>query len=95
MIAAALLLILGIYLVCGLAFAVPFVLVGAKRIDPHALHGSWGFRLLILPGAVALWPLLLKRWMGGTKEPPEECNAHRRLALLPAFPSQSPSQHPK
>jgi hypothetical protein len=95
MIAAALLIVLGIYLVCGLVFAVPFVLVGVKRTDPHALHGSWGFRLLILPGAVALWPLLLKRWVSGTKEPPEECNAHRRLVPLPTFPNQSPSHHPK
>ena len=80
MIAAALLIILGIYLLCGLVFAVPFVVVGVKRIDPHALHGSWGFRLLIFPGAMALWPLLLRRWMSGVHEPPEECTAHRRVA---------------
>jgi len=80
MIAATLLIILGIYLFCGLVFAVPFVLVGARRIDPHALHGSWGFRLLIFPGAAALWPLLLRRWVTGVKVPPEECNAHRHAA---------------
>lgn len=80
MIAAALLIILGIYLLCGLVFAVPFVVVGVKRIDPHALHGNWGFRLLIFPGAMALWPLLLRRWMSGVHEPPEECTAHRRVA---------------
>jgi hypothetical protein len=93
MIAAALLLILGIYLVCGLVFAVAFVLVGVKRIDSHALHGSWGFRLLIFPGAAALWPLLLKRWASGTREPPEECNAHRRLASTSLFPDPSPCHH--
>ena len=80
MIAAALFIILGIYLLCGLVFAVPFVVVGVKRIDLHALHGSWGFRLLIFPGAMALWPLLLRRWMSGVHEPPEECTAHRRVA---------------
>jgi len=80
MIAAALLIILGIYLLCGLVFAVPFVVVGVKRIDPHALHGSWGFRLLIFPGAMALWPLLLRRWMSGIHEPPEESTSHRRAA---------------
>ena len=80
MTAAALLIILGIYLLCGLVFAVPFVVVGVKRIDPHALHGSWGFRLLIFPGAMALWPLLLRRWISGVHEPPEECTAHRRVA---------------
>jgi hypothetical protein len=80
MIAAAFLIVLGIYLACGLAFAIPFALVGMKRIDPHATHGSWGFRLLIIPGATAFWPLLLKRWRSGVKEPPEENNAHRRTA---------------
>jgi len=80
MIAAGFLMLLAAYLTCGLVFAVPFVLVGVKRIDPHATHGSWGFRLLVIPGTMALWPLLLKRWASGVKEPPEECNAHRKAA---------------
>lgn len=80
MIAAILLIALGIYLLCGLAFAVPFVLVGVKRLDPHAAHCSWGFRLLIAPGAMAFWPLLFKRWLSGVKEPPEEDSAHRCAA---------------
>jgi hypothetical protein len=46
----------------GAAFAAAFAAWGAGRIDPVARHGTWGFRLLILPGAVALWPLLLVRW---------------------------------
>ena len=65
MIAAAFLIVLGIYLACGLAFAIPFALVGVRGIDPHAAHGSWGFRLLIIPGTMVLWPLLIKRWKGG------------------------------
>jgi len=77
MIAAAFLILLGAYLACGLVFAVPFALVGAGRIDPHAAHGSWAFRLLIIPGTMAFWPLLLRRWVNGIHEPPEECNAHR------------------
>jgi hypothetical protein len=77
MIAAAVLILLGFYLVCGLGFAIPFVLAGVGKIDLHAKHGSWGFRLLIIPGSVALWPLLARRWSKGTNEPPGECNAHR------------------
>ena len=80
MIAAVFLIALGIYLACGLAFAIPFALIGVKQIDPHAAHGSWGFRLLIIPGTMALWPFLMKRWVRGIHEPPEECNAHRRAA---------------
>ena len=80
MIAAAFLILLGFYLACGLVMAIPFVFVGVARIDPHAVRGSWGFRLLIIPGTMAFWPLLLKRWICGVKDPPEECNAHRRAA---------------
>jgi hypothetical protein len=79
-IASALLILLGIYLACGFVFAVPFVLLGVKKIDPHAGHGSWGFRLLIIPGTPAFWPLLLRRWLKGILQPPEECNAHRLAA---------------
>ncbi len=77
MIAAILLLLAGLYLLCGFMFAIPFVLVGVAKIDPHAAHGSWGFRILILPGTTLLWPLLAKRWISGVHEPPEEKNAHR------------------
>ena len=77
MIAAILLSLAGLYLLCGFVFAIPFVLVGVGTIDPHAAHGSWGFRILILPGTTLLWPLLAKRWIRGVHEPPEEKNAHR------------------
>ena len=80
MIAAVFLITLGAYLACGLVFAIPFALIGAKKIDPHATHGSWGFRVLIVPGGIALWPLLLRRRASGVHEPPEECNAHRLSA---------------
>ena len=80
MLVAVFLIMLGAYLACGLVFAIPFALIGVKRIDPHAAHGSWGFRLLVIPGTMAFWPLLLRRWATGMKEPPEECNAHRHLA---------------
>lgn len=80
MIAAALLILLGIYLASGLLFAVPFVLFGVKKIEPRAARGSWGFRLVIFPGTLAFWPLLLRRLLKGVSEPPEECNAHRQAA---------------
>ncbi len=80
MIAEILLMVLGAYAAMGLLFAIPFVLAGVKKIDPHAAHGRWGFRLLILPGSIALWPLLLKRWAGGMHTPPAERTAHRKAA---------------
>lgn len=71
--------LLASYTGLGLAFAVPFVLRGAGRLDPDAERGSWGFKLLILPGAAALWPLLLARWLRGSGLP-EENSPHRRAA---------------
>lgn len=80
MIAETLLNAVGIYLLCGLVFAVPFVLIGVKQIDPRAAHGGWGFRVLIIPGTMFLWPLLAQRWLKGVHEPPEENNPHRCAA---------------
>ena len=95
MIAAAFLIFLGAYLACGLLFAIPFALIGVKKIDPHAAHGSWGFRLLVIPGTMAFWPLLLRRWATGVKEPPEECNPHRRLAPVAVSHHESEAANPK
>jgi membrane protein implicated in regulation of membrane protease activity len=80
MIAARFLILLGLYLAGGFLFAVPFVLFGVKRIDPHAAHGSWGFRMMIFPGTMAFWPLLLRRWMKGIHEPPDERTAQRQAS---------------
>ena len=77
--AHALVGLLVLYIVAGVLFAVPFVLVGVGRIDPSARGGTWGFRLIILPGVVALWPILAVRWLTG-KLPPGERNAHRDRA---------------
>lgn len=80
MIAAIFLILLALYCTAGICFAIPFTILGVGKIDPHATHGSWGFRLLIIPGAMALWPFLLKRLVNGTTSPPEEQTAHRRVA---------------
>ena len=58
-----------LYVAIGLLFGVAFVLRGVSRIDPAAQRGSWGFRLIILPGAVAFWPLLARRWIKGEGPP--------------------------
>ena len=68
-----------VYIACGLAFAPFFVWRGVGRIDPAARSAGFGFRLLILPGVAALWPVMLRRWLGG-RQPPAERNAHRDAA---------------
>ena len=77
---------LAIYLGVGLVFAIAFVWKGVGKIDPAAVEGTIGFRLLILPGSIALWPLLARRWLYG-EGPPVERNAHRDSARTdPACP---------
>jgi hypothetical protein len=75
--AVALVRALELYLVLGFGFALWFAARGAGRLDPAAQSGSWGFRLLVLPGATLLWPLLAVRLARGGPTPPEERNAHR------------------
>lgn len=77
--APLLVLSVAVYAAVGVVFAVPFVVRGVGQIDPAAREGTWGFRLLILPGCVALWPLLARRWWAGSP-PPAERNPHRDAA---------------
>ena len=63
----------------GALFALCFASIGAGRLDPEARSAGLGFRLLILPASAALWPLLLWRWIRGSKVP-DERNAHRDAA---------------
>ena len=58
--------LLTLYAALGLAFGIPFVTAGVQRIDPDAKGAGAGFRFIILPGVVALWPALLLRWLGGS-----------------------------
>lgn len=70
---------LGVYLLAGFAFGIAFAFFGAKKIDPSAVEGTWGFKLLIIPGCAIFWPVLLKRWLK-SEPPPLERSAHRKAA---------------
>ena len=59
---------LGVYVLAGAIFAAAFVSVGIQRVDPVAAHAPVGFRLIVAPGAAALWPLLLARWVRAARE---------------------------
>jgi hypothetical protein len=67
---------LELYALIGVVFGLAFVSLGVQRIDSGGKGSGFGFRLLILPGSVAFWPLLLRRWIGGQHEPVEEANPH-------------------
>ncbi|MGP1396261.1 MAG: hypothetical protein ACTS3R_12185 [Inquilinaceae bacterium] len=51
-----------VYGFIGLAVAVVFLGYGIDRIDPSAIR-AYPFRVLLIPGIVVLWPLVLARWL--------------------------------
>jgi hypothetical protein len=55
--------VLATYGLVGAVFAVAFVTMGIHHVDPVAHHAPVGFRLIVLPGVAALWPLLMLRWL--------------------------------
>ena len=63
---ALLLNALALYAATGVVTALAFVAIGVTRAQPASI--SLGARILILPGAAALWPYVLFRWLkAGTR----------------------------
>ena len=56
-----LLALAAVYVGAGVAFAAWFVTAGAERLDAAVKGAGIGFRILITPGSMALWPYLLLR----------------------------------
>jgi hypothetical protein len=75
--ATALVTAIYVYMVIGAVVALVVVSFGLTRVDSEARGAGLGFRLIIFPGAVALWPLLLKRYIRGRGEPPAQKDPHR------------------
>ena len=55
--------IVAVYLALGFLFMIPFVIKGVDRIDEGAHSSSIGFRIIIVPGVIVFWIVLLKKWM--------------------------------
>ena len=62
------LIVVAVYLVAGFVFSIPFVIRGVTQIDEGAVGTKWGFRLIIIPGSMVFWPLLLKKWIQAGKK---------------------------
>lgn len=62
----------GIYAAGGLIVALLFITRWRKAFDPLAVDGSWGFCVFVVPGIVALWPVIVRKVIavsrGGTAE---------------------------
>lgn len=57
-----LLAVLGIYGLLGIILFVPFHRFALPAIDESARGASWGFKILVSPGLIALWPVILAKW---------------------------------
>lgn len=57
----------GVYLGAGLVVAVVFALWGARATDHAAEGAGLPFRLVIIPGAMLLWPYMVLRLLSGRK----------------------------
>jgi len=62
------LIMLAAYLGCGLLFAIAFIVKGVDKTDEGAHGCSIGFRIIIIPGTMVFWPLLLKKWRQAVKQ---------------------------
>jgi hypothetical protein len=72
--------LLALYAGAGLLFALVFLARGVERVDPGAHGATLGFRLVLLPATIVLWPWLWRRWRHADGKPAIESNAHRRAA---------------
>jgi hypothetical protein len=61
--ATALFSAFALYIAAGVAIGLAFVLFSATRVFPHPVTVTPGARILLLPGAALLWPLVLRRWL--------------------------------
>ncbi|HMO38774.1 MAG TPA: hypothetical protein PKC76_07790 [Saprospiraceae bacterium] len=57
------------YLIVGFLVGLWLVFIGVHRFDRQMQSATWRTRLLLLPGAAALWVFLLYKWF---KTPPHE-----------------------
>ncbi|MFN7021227.1 MAG: hypothetical protein ACK4WH_07865 [Phycisphaerales bacterium] len=71
-VASVVLILIGAYAGSGLLFALVFVAIGAERIDPGAAGSGIALRAMIAPGAAALWPWLLRKWLRAARSAPGE-----------------------
>ena len=66
-IVSILLMAAGLYLLIGLVFFIPFIRKGVHTFDDGVAAAPFMMKVLIFPGIVALWPLLLSKWRKAVK----------------------------
>jgi hypothetical protein len=56
-----------LYLDIVLLFGIYFFIRGAAQIDKQIKNSPWTLRLLLVPGAIGLWPLLFLKLVKPSK----------------------------
>lgn len=62
------LIIVLIYLLLGVLFVIPFLMKGLSKVDEGAHGGTIGFKIIIIPGVIVFWPVLLSKWRKAVKK---------------------------
>ena len=68
LIVTIILIVLAVYLICGVVFTFFFIARGLEKIDEDAPGSSWGFRLIIIPGCIVFWVVLLNKWLKASQK---------------------------
>lgn len=58
---------LALYAAVGVAIAAAFLVFGVTRVLPQPAPVTLGARIVLFPGAVALWPYVLIRWLRSSR----------------------------
>ena len=61
------LLALALYAATGVAIAAAFLVFGVTRVLPEPAAVTLGARIMLFPGAAALWPYVLTRWLKSSR----------------------------
>jgi hypothetical protein len=67
--ASAVLYAFALYAAAGAVTALAFVSIGISQVVHPPVPATLGARLLWLPGAFALWPYILVRWVKARSRP--------------------------
>jgi hypothetical protein len=59
--------VLALYAAAGVAIGIAFVALGVTRVLPEPMPVTLGARILLFPGAAALWPYVLMRWLKSSR----------------------------
>ena len=58
----------GAYAFGGVLFAIIYLSFALRRVDPGAAESPLRVKILLVPGVVALWPILLLQWLASSRD---------------------------